>query len=65
MLNPQRTDLSFRFGAPGWNCTTDVSNVADLQSAALAARHTDANLSGGKGQDLHLRSLLVIASIPV
>ena len=29
-------------GAPGWNCTTGVSYVTDLQSAALAARHTDA-----------------------
>ena len=33
-------------GAPGWNCTTDVSYVTDLQSAALATRHTDAYNGG-------------------
>ena len=29
------------FGGLGWTRTNDVSNVTDLQSAAVAAMHTD------------------------
>ena len=41
--------IYFNFGAPGWTCTTDVSNVKDLQSSALATRHTDAYNGGRAG----------------
>ncbi len=35
--------LSTPIGGQGWTRTNDVSSVTDLQSAALAARHTYPN----------------------
>ena len=37
------------FGGQGRSCTSDVSYVTDLQSAALAARHTDAYEAAAPG----------------
>ena len=39
----------FLIGGPGWTRTNDVSNVTNLQSAAVAAMHTDPY--GGTGWD--------------
>ena len=41
MLGGFHSEVALLRGGPGWTRTNDVSNVTDLQSAAVAAMHTD------------------------
>ena len=41
MLGGFHKEAALLYGGPGWTRTNDVSNVTDLQSAAVAAMHTD------------------------